>query len=134
MDFLAVPLMNVGLILCDASVYQMMRGGLIFITAIFSIIFLKTRLFRHHWVAQVFIIGGIILVGASSIESSNSSPSVILGIVLLMLSQFSSAIHWIIEEKILTSYYIHPFRMVGFEGISAVCMSIITILIIQLIP
>lgn len=113
MDYIAVPLMNFGLILVDASVYQMLRGGLIFITAMLSIIFLKARLHRHHWTALFFIIGGVTLVGVSSVKSSHDSENVILGIVLIILSQIFSAFHWIIEEKILRVYDIHPFKMVG---------------------
>jgi len=115
---MAIPLMSLGLVLVNASIYQMMRGGLIFVTAISSIIFLKARLHRHHWTALVFIIGGVTLVGLSSILQDNGDNSnAVLGISLLLISQFFSAAHWIIEEKYLTTYYIHPFRMVGLEGL-----------------
>ena len=40
-DVLASTLMFIALTLVDASVYQMMRGLIVFITAVFSIIFLK---------------------------------------------------------------------------------------------
>ena len=127
--------MTLGLILIDASVYQMMRGGLIFLTAISSIIFLKARLHRHHWTALVAIISGVTLVGLSSIlksENKNNS-NVILGISLLLLSQFFSAGHWIIEEKYLMTYYIHPFRMVGLEGLWNILFSTIMVVIAQFI-
>lgn len=124
-DFCAIPLMNIGLILISASVYQMMRGGLIFLTAIMSIIFLKAKLHRHHWTSLVFIIGGVTIVGVSSIEHSSDGDNKILGILLLILSQFLSAAHWIIEEKYLLTHYIHPFRMVGLEGFWALTFSTI---------
>jgi len=40
-DVVASTLMFIALTLVDASVYQMMRGLIVFITALFSIIFLK---------------------------------------------------------------------------------------------
>ncbi len=127
--------MNLGLIMINASVYQMMRGGLIFITAMSAIIFLKARLHRHHWTALVAIIAGVVLVGLSSILNTDSSNSnVVLGISLLLLSQIFSATHWIIEEKILRTHYIHPFRMVGWEGIWSLIMTSIMVLIANFIP
>lgn len=113
----------------------MMRGGLIFITAISSIIFLKARLHRHHWTALFFIVAGITLVGLSSILNTSADGSnVVLGIGLLLISQFFSAAHFIIEEKYLMTHYIHPLRMVGLEGNWNLFFSIIMVTIVQFIP
>jgi drug/metabolite transporter (DMT)-like permease len=45
----------------------MMRGLIVFITAIFSIVFLKRVLYRHHYTALLLIVGGIGLVGVASV-------------------------------------------------------------------
>jgi drug/metabolite transporter (DMT)-like permease len=132
-DFMAIPLMNLGLIMVSASIYQMLRGGLILVTAISSIIFLKARLHRHHWTSLVFIVGGVVIVGISSIRNSEDESSSIYGMLLIFLSQLLSAAHWIIEEKILMTHYIHPFRMVGIEGIVALILSIIMVVILYFI-
>jgi len=66
-DVVASTLMFIALTMVDASVYQMMRGLIVFITALFSIIFLKRVLYRHHYTALCFIVGGIALVGVSSV-------------------------------------------------------------------
>lgn len=87
-DVVASTLMFIALTLVDASVYQMMRGLIVFITALFSIIFLKRILYRHHYTALVLIVGGIALVGVASIQNSSGSGkgtgSTILGICLLI--------------------------------------------------
>ena len=133
-DFIAIPLMNLGLILISASVYQMMRGGLIFLIAISSILFLRARLHRHHWTSLVFIISGITLVGLSSIiHTSSESSNAVLGISLLLSSQVFSTAHWIIEEKYLQTHYIHPFKMVGLEGLWNLFFSAIMVVIAQYI-
>ncbi|CAI2369894.1 unnamed protein product [Moneuplotes crassus] len=133
-DFCAIPLMNLGLIMVNASVYQMMRGGLIFLIAMLAIIFLKARLHRHHWTALVAIIVGVTLVGLSSILNTGSENSnVVLGISLLLISQLFSAVHWIIEEKIMVTHYIHPFRMVGWEGFWNLIMTIILVVVASFI-
>jgi len=133
-DFMAIPLMNLGLIMVSASVYQMLRGGLILMTAVSSIIFLKATLYIHHWTSLFFIVGGVVTVGVSSILRSSSDDNNIIGIVLILISQVLSAAHWIVEEKILLTYYIHPFRMVGLEGFFALWMSIVMVGILYFIP
>jgi drug/metabolite transporter (DMT)-like permease len=56
-----------GLNFAAASVYQMMRGAIVFITAIMSVIFLKNKQYRHHIVSLVLIIIGITIVGVASV-------------------------------------------------------------------
>jgi drug/metabolite transporter (DMT)-like permease len=121
-DVAASTLMFIALTLVDASVYQMMRGMIVFITAIFSIIFLKRVLYRHHYTALVFIIGGIGIVGLANIlatkkdalswdamtwENLAVADSVglqIIGFVLLIGSQFAAGTMFIVEEKLLGNY------------------------------
>jgi drug/metabolite transporter (DMT)-like permease len=127
--------MNIGQIFLSASVYQMIRGGLIFITAISSIIFLGARLHRHHWTALFFIVSGIGLVGLSSILNNGADgDNIILGIVMVIISQFFSAAHYIIEEKYLMKYYIHPLRVVGLEGNWNLLFAIIMLVVVWFIP
>lgn len=86
-DVLASSLMFVALTMVDASVYQMMRGLIVFITALFSIIFLKWVLYRHHYTALSFIVGGIALVGVATIGGGDGeSPNAFFGICLLIAS------------------------------------------------
>ena len=112
----------------------MIRGGLVFITSIMAIIFLKARLHRHHWTALVWIVGGVVIVGINSIQKTGESDNIIIGITLVLLSQFFSAAHWIIEEKLLQTYYVHPFKMVGCEGMWNLTFSFIMVTILQFIP
>ena len=55
--------MNIALTMVAASVYQMLRGMKVLITALLSIIFLKKKLYRHHWTSVGVIFIGLILVG-----------------------------------------------------------------------
>jgi drug/metabolite transporter (DMT)-like permease len=65
-DIVASTLMNIALTMVAASVYQMLRGMLIIITAIMSIFFLKRKLFRHHWSSMGVIFLGVFLVGLAA--------------------------------------------------------------------
>lgn len=132
-DLCASTLMFVALTMVAASVYQMMRGLIVFITAMMSIIFLKKRLHRHHWTALVLIIGGIVLVGVASL-SGDSGDTKALGIILLIVSQLMAGTMFIVEEKLLGDYYLHPLKVVGWEGFWGVLMYLILLTVFQFIP
>lgn len=69
--------MNVALTMIPASIYQMMRGMIIIVTSAFSIIFLKRKLYRHHWTSVGVIFTGVALVGLVAVlgSKSNSAPA-----------------------------------------------------------
>lgn len=72
----------------------MMRGMIVVITAFMSIIFLKRKQYRHHWLGVVLILIGVGSVGVVSVISSKNHPdedaptsgSELLGIGLLLIS------------------------------------------------
>jgi len=68
-DIVASTMMNIALTIIAASVYQMMRGMIIIFTSLMSIIFLKRRLYRHHWSSLATIFLGVFMVGLSSFLS-----------------------------------------------------------------
>ena len=69
------------------SVAEMMGGGLILITTLASVVFLGKRFFIYQWGSLVILIGGITMVGASSLQnSSESDESPALGIILMLLA------------------------------------------------
>ncbi|KAF9321351.1 hypothetical protein BG003_002199 [Podila horticola] len=133
-DMTASTLMNVGLIYCAASVYQMLRGALVIFTGILSVIFLGRRLKAFEWFALFTIVAGIATVGLSSVISQATKPlsgddeepdsdeavkaaKAVLGIFLVLFAQIFTASQFVIEEKFLSGYQIAPLRAVGYEGI-----------------
>lgn len=120
-DLTATSLMNYGLILTAASVYQMLRSAMVVFTAIFSVLFLRRRLQLHHFVGLTFIVVGTACVGAASMiwkrddgDSSSSNP--VLGDILILVAQVIVAIQWVVEEKLLAKINFQPVRAVGAEG------------------
>ncbi|KAF9993023.1 hypothetical protein BGZ80_008692 [Entomortierella chlamydospora] len=132
-DMTASTLMNVGLIYCAASVYQMLRGALVIFTGLLSIIFLGRRLLAFEWFALFTIVVGIATVGLASVISKNDAPlagdsepgsdeaiqaaKAILGIFLVLFAQIFTATQFVVEEKFLSGYHIAPLRAVGYEGL-----------------
>ncbi|KAF9085137.1 hypothetical protein BGX29_002151 [Mortierella sp. GBA35] len=132
-DMTASTLMNVGLIYCAASVYQMLRGALVIFTGILSVIFLGRRLLAFEWFALFTIVAGIATVGLASVISKTSNDingdtepdsdeaikaaKAILGIFLVLFAQIFTATQFVVEEKFLSGYQIAPLRAVGYEGL-----------------
>lgn len=132
--FVSVPLVNIGLILTNASVYQMLRGNIILFTSFSSIIFLKNRLHRHHWVSLAIIISGVVLVGLSSILKSSKGDNKVLGIICIILSQVFVTAYLIIQEKIFRTRFMHPLKFVGVLSFWGFLMSLIMVVVLQFIP
>eukprot|EP00344_Euplotes_crassus_P003775 CAMPEP_0197007184 /NCGR_PEP_ID=MMETSP1380-20130617/39445_1 /TAXON_ID=5936 /ORGANISM="Euplotes crassus, Strain CT5" /LENGTH=110 /DNA_ID=CAMNT_0042427153 /DNA_START=386 /DNA_END=715 /DNA_ORIENTATION=- len=106
-----------------ASVYQMLRGMIVFVATIMSIIFLNKRYYRHHWTALTIVVIGVAIVGASPIiypdkkNDANASSNPILGLILVLAGQIFSGFTMVSEEKLFRVFYIHPLQMVGWEGV-----------------
>jgi drug/metabolite transporter (DMT)-like permease len=137
-DVCGSTLMFVALTMTSPSVYQMMRGLIVVITAFMSVIFLGRKQYRHHWVSIAFILTGVFIVGYVSVKADNSGDSedggqALLGIMLLIGSQCFVGCQFIVEEKILGDYYLEPFYIVGTEGMWGCAYYIILLPIFQLI-
>ena len=114
----------------------MMRGIIVVITALFALIFLGKKQYRHHWTGIILIIAGVAEVGWVAItieDSSKSGSSPVTGIILLMLSQCFAGTMFVVEEKLLSSYYLDPFKIVGTEGMWGSLYYLFALPIMQLI-
>jgi len=147
-DFFGSTLMFIALTMVDASVYQMMRGIIVVITSILSMIFLKRKQHRHHWTGIGLIIAGVAIVGYVAIkfpdspESNDDSDSesnggsgdnAVFGIILLLLSQCFTGTMFIVEEKLLGDYYLDPAFVVGCEGMWGLCYYMVLLPVFQYI-
>ncbi|EXJ96002.1 hypothetical protein A1O1_01128 [Capronia coronata CBS 617.96] len=64
-DIAGTTLMNVGLLFVAASIYQMTRGALVLFVGLFSVVFLKRKLYLYHWISLIIVVLGVALVGLS---------------------------------------------------------------------
>lgn len=62
-DIMGTTLVNVGLIMVPASIYQMVRGFLVVFVGLFSVMFLKRRLTGSQWGGLFLVVLGVSLVG-----------------------------------------------------------------------
>jgi len=57
----------------DPSVYSMLRGGVIIITALFSVVFLKRRITMNQTLGIFLSVIGITIVGISALLRNNEN-------------------------------------------------------------
>lgn len=119
----------------DSSVYQMFRGAIIIFTCIASIIVLKSKYFRHHFLGIGIVVVGLLLIGLKAIlvKDSKNSSNAGLGIFLVLLGEVFSSLLYISEESILKKYEISPLKAVGLEGMWGSSIYIILLFIFYFI-
>lgn len=135
-DATASTLLLIAYINVSASIVQMMGGLIVFVVAIMSIIFLKARQYRHHWFGIFLIFSGIAMVAASALFGAQdaTSKNPVLGISMLCGSILIQGCQYIVEEKLLGSYYLNPMKVVGWEGITGTILFAVLLPILQFIP
>ncbi|KIW96524.1 uncharacterized protein Z519_03593 [Cladophialophora bantiana CBS 173.52] len=74
-DIAGTTLMNVGLLFVAASIYQMTRGALVLFVGLFSVLFLKRKLYLYHWISLIIVVLGVALVGLAGAISSGDKNS-----------------------------------------------------------
>ena len=134
-DLTASTLMMIGLGLTAASVYQMLRGLIVVVVALYTVIFLRRRLFQHQIVGVVFVFIGVLLVGiASVIWSSSTSRNPFLGAILIIIGQFFAGGVFVVEEKFFGDIQVPALQAVGIEGLSGLTYFCILLPIFYAIP
>ena len=71
-DFVTSTLQYISLNFISGSVYQMMRGGTIVTTFIFSIVFLKAKVKKSQIAGCILAFAGVTIVGLSNMVFSSS--------------------------------------------------------------
>ena len=134
-DLLGSTLNTFGLTYLTSSIYQMLRGFELFFICLLSKVILKNEIYRHHYLGIATLVLGLSIVGVISIlnekEEQNEVKEPIAGIILLFLGQFFNSIQYIIQEKFIKKYIIHPSQLVGFEGLWGFIMYIILLIVFQ---
>jgi drug/metabolite transporter (DMT)-like permease len=135
-DLTATTINTFGLTYLTTSMFQMMRGLELFFVCLWSKIFLKNHIYRHQILGVGTLIFGLSLVGLNSIlndKDSDVAKNPVVGIILLSTSQLFTSTEYIIQEKFIKHYDVHPFQLVGFEGLWGSIMYGILLVIFQIV-
>ncbi|KKA28157.1 hypothetical protein TD95_004281 [Thielaviopsis punctulata] len=136
-DICGTTLMNVGLLLVAASIYQMTRGALVLFVGLFSVIFLRHKLHAFQWLSLAGVVAGVAVVGLagaiypdhprdavakavrSAVEGApeKTAALAVVGVLLIAGAQIFTATQFVLEEWIMANSPVDPITMVGYEGI-----------------
>ncbi|KAG8668908.1 hypothetical protein FPOAC2_08214 [Fusarium poae] len=151
-DICGTTLMNAGLLMVAASIYQMTRGALVLFVGLFSVVFLKRHLHLFQWLSLVGVVLGVAVVGLAGAiwpdekpEGSIGTPEedslaedglsdaarAIVGVLLIAGAQIFTATQFVLEEWLLERSSIEPLRVVGWEGIFGFSFTLLGMLILH---
>ena len=117
-DIVASTINLISLTMVAGSVYSMMRGFIVPVTFVYSMVFLKKKFFRHNFLAIGLIMTGLVMVFIASVTgTSKGQPTSPIGVVMLLISMCIQGGMFITEEILFKQYELHPFQTVGFEGL-----------------
>ncbi|CDW79995.1 transmembrane protein c2orf18-like [Stylonychia lemnae] len=135
-DTIASFMVFFGLTQIQASVYQMMKGFIVVVTAILSVVFLKRQQYYHHFIGIFLVVLGVGTVGFSAYFRSNEAESsnLIMGMLFVLGGQTFQAFHLVIQDHYLKKYDIHQFQLIGWEGIWGIVILSVLLPIFQQIP
>jgi drug/metabolite transporter (DMT)-like permease len=123
-DVSGTTLLNVGIFFTYPSVYQMLRGTVVFFAGMFTYTLLGKKLSKAQWFSLVLIVLGAGIVGCVSVlkigkgghTDNSNATNPLLGNILVVSAQLAAAFQFIIEEKYLGTYGVKPHLAVGLEG------------------
>jgi drug/metabolite transporter (DMT)-like permease len=143
-DILATTLMNAGLLLVAASIYQMTRGALVLFVGLFSVVFLRRSLRLFQWLSLVGVVLGVAVVGLAgaiwpdkkAVHSSapgDDAVRAIIGVLMIAGAQIFTATQFVLEEWILERSSIEPIRVVGWEGFFGLFFTVLGMIVLHFI-
>lgn len=150
-DILGTTLMNAGLLLVAASIYQMTRGALVLFVGLFSVLFLKRKLHLFQWVSLVGVVTGVAVVGLAGAiwpdqaKSTNKEGGgdmgatevgadallAIVGVLMIAGAQIFTATQFVLEEWLLERSTIDPIRVVGWEGLFGFSVTVLGMIVLH---
>ena len=122
LDALGSSLQNIALLLLPASIQQMLRSGVMIFVVIFTIFYLKKKVFRHQLLGVAIITLGFTLVGSASFFKANGTKSInlfntFIGLAIILISLIFSGFQFTYQELMIDRYEFDLKRLVGLESI-----------------
>uniref|UniRef100_A0A0B7A1Y0 EamA domain-containing protein n=1 Tax=Arion vulgaris TaxID=1028688 RepID=A0A0B7A1Y0_9EUPU len=115
-----ILLLYFGLKLTYSSSFIMLKGTVVFFTALLSLAFLSQKLACYIWFGVVMTTLGFVVSGISDYIIAPSGGyekyGIAAGDLLILMSQIMLATKIIYEEKFIRKHSIHPLMFLGCEG------------------
>ena len=142
LDAIGSGLSITSLLLLPASVSQMLQGGQIVTTCLFSKWINNRPILRHHFagvgcstIGFVFVgIAGYIAATGDESDSKYTVGGFIMGVIFILINLVFQAVQSNVEERIVTKYAIPVKRMVGLEGLFGIIWMFGVLVILSFVP
>lgn len=132
------------LLLLPASVSQMLQGGQIVTTCLFSKWINSRPILRHHYAGVFCSTIGFVFVGIAGYIATNSNSEdddgnytfggFVLGIIMIIFNLILQAVQSNVEERICTKNAMPAKRMVGLEGLFGIVWMFGVLVVLSFIP
>jgi drug/metabolite transporter (DMT)-like permease len=140
-DLLCTLLLLVAQLYITASLWQMMRGSIIIITALLKSFALNHRLRIHMWLGVSIITIAMILVASTAFFGGNTDsvseegehvkvtegkdPRV--GVMLVVVGCLAQGVQYVFEEKVMNVNNAPPLVVIGCEGLWGTILTLILV-------
>lgn len=131
-DLLCTLLLLVAQLFITASMWQMLRGTVICITAILKSVVLRHKLRKHMWVGVGVITVAMILVACTSLFNSSAEPEPgsrdpRIGVLLVLLGCLAQGVQYVFEEKVMAVDDVPPLVVIGMEGVWGAVLTLVVV-------
>ena len=120
-DLLCTLLLLVAQLYITASMWQMLRGSVIIITAILKKVVLGHRLRAHMWAGIIIIFIAMVTVASTSFfgpaPTDVTAKDPRFGVVLVLLGCLAQGVQYVFEEKVMAVDNAPPLVVIGMEGV-----------------
>lgn len=132
-DLLCTLLLLIAQLYITASMWQMMRGTVIIVTALLKNIVLKHKLRKHMWFGVFIITFAMMLVASTSFfgntdegaKKAGRDPRI--GILLVVFGCIAQGVQYVFEEKVMSVDNAPPLVVIGAEGLWGTFLSLVLV-------
>lgn len=137
MDCLGSGLQTFSLMFVPPSIYSIGKNATVIFTALFSIFYLKKKLYRHQVAGILVIMVGFLCVAFSTIFfDKNNNPHhhsfnlmSVVGMACLFMSLIFQGFCYCFEENLFDQYELNVAHLLGFESMMGAVVSTVIFLI-----
>jgi drug/metabolite transporter (DMT)-like permease len=120
-DLLCTLLLLVAQLYITASLWQMLRGSIIIITALLKSFALNHRLRIHMWLGVGVITVAMVLVASTTLfqstDATATSKDPRIGVLLVIVGCIAQGVQYVFEEKVMNVNNAPPLVVIGCEGL-----------------
>lgn len=129
-DLLCTALLLIAQLYITASLWQMMRGSIIIITALLKRFILQKRLRRYMWAGVGIITIAMCLVASTSFITAHegeTSKDPRIGVLLVIVGCIAQGVQYVFEERVMAVEGAPPLVVIGMEGLWGTVLSLLVV-------